>query len=354
MKPFFAAAIAALIGTVWLGTLQTAEAQANPFEPGWVLEPGASSLRFQSIKGQSKIESSSFATLSGGIDPLGNASLTVLLDSVDTKIDLRNVRMRFLFFETFQYPEAKVSLSVDPSVVADLAQVRRKVVRLPFTLELHGEQKQLEADLALTLIGDDLVAVSTNDPVTIALSDFNLIGGLEKLQEAANVEIIPSTTVTFELIFKRLGTGQQAPVQVATSEAPASAALETKGDFSLEACVGRFEILSRTGNIYFATGSARLDDKSVPLLNQVADIVARCPGLVIQVSGHTDSMGSDSANQRLSERRAGSVADYLAGKGIPRDRMVSVGMGESQPVASNDTRDGRGKNRRIEFSVATN
>ena len=79
-------------------------AQENPFANGWTLQPGASNLNFQSVKKKTVVESSSFATLAGGIDDSGLAKITVLLDSVDTKIDLRNVRMRFLFFETFKFP----------------------------------------------------------------------------------------------------------------------------------------------------------------------------------------------------------------------------------------------------------
>jgi outer membrane protein OmpA-like peptidoglycan-associated protein len=337
---------------IWL-TISTvsAFAQSNPFEGGWTMESNASSLRFQSVKNQSKIESSTFATLSGDIADDGSATIKVLLDSVDTKVDLRNVRMRFLFFETFQYPEATVTMQIDPSIVSDLAEVRRKVVKLPYTIDLHGITKTLEADLALTLIGDDLVAVSTNDPITISVADFNLLGGLEKLQDAANVAIIPSSTVTFDFIFKKNVTGTQ-PVQTATATQPAKVALEAEGDFSLEACLGRFEILSRTSNIFFAPGSARLDAKSAPLLNTVVDVVQRCPDLVIQVAGHTDSKGGNAANQALSERRAASVATFLRDKGIDGGRVLSVGFGEARPVATNDTSKGRARNRRIEFAAA--
>ena len=118
-----------------------------------------------------------------------------------------------------------------------------------------------------------------------------------------------------------------------------------------EACVGRFEILSRTGNIYFNTGSARLDAKSMPLLDKLHDVVDRCPELDIEIGGHTDSDGSDVANQRLSERRAASVAEYLQSKGIPPARMKVVGHGEAQPLVANTSGENKARNRRIEFSV---
>lgn len=337
-----------LFASLW-GTFATA--QESPFGQGWQLQPEASSLQFQSIKNGSKIETSSFATLSGQIDGDGQATLTVLTDSVDTKVDLRNVRMRFLFFETFQFPEVRITARIDPSQIADLTDVRRKTITLPFTIDLHGVTKTLDAQVALTLVGDDLVAVSTAEPINISVSDFNLTEGLTKLEEAAAVTIVPSSSVSFDLIFSKIGENVQ-PAPVVASAAPASAALEEEGDFSLEACVGRFEILSRTGNIYFKLGSARLDAASGPLLDTVADIVTRCPDLRIQVAGHTDNVGASDANQRLSERRAASVVKYLTAKGVSGQRLQSIGLGEDRPVADNGTVEGRGKNRRIEFAVA--
>lgn len=348
---------------LWLGVASialsflfspTLHAQTSPFGAGWKLESEASSLKFQSIKNQSKIETSSFASITGAIDPDGQAAVKILLDSVDTKVDLRNVRMRFLFFETFQYPEANVTARIDPALASDLATLRRKTVTLPFTLDLHGVTKSLEAELSLTLIGDDLIAVSTAEPINIAVADFNLMEGLKKLEEAANVTVVPSTSVSFDFIFRAsedADTIQQLAANEPVAE-PASAALEAEGDFSLEACVGRFEILSRSGNIYFQPGSARLDSASTPLLDTVADIVSRCPGLEIQVAGHTDSVGADAANQRLSERRAASVVSFLTSRGIDASRMRSLGFGEDRPVADNTTKEGRSRNRRIEFSVA--
>lgn len=326
------------------------QAQDNPFGNGWTLDSQASTLQFQSIKNGSTIETSSFATLEGEIDGTGGTKLTVLLDSVDTKVDLRNVRMRFLFFETFAFPLATITAQIEPEMIADLASVRRKAVTLPFTLDLHGVTKTFEAQLAITLIGDDLVAVSTAEPLNIKVADFALDGGLTKLQEAANVAIVPSSAISFDFIFRK-SDGAAAPVETTSTAAPATAALETEGDFSIEACVGRFEILSRSGNIYFKPGSARLADTSAPLLSTVADIIRRCPGLTIQVAGHTDSVGSAVQNQRLSESRAASVVAFLRDAGVSTQGITVVGFGEDRPIADNGTDDGRGRNRRIEFSV---
>jgi OmpA-OmpF porin, OOP family len=328
-----------------------AAAQSGPFASGWTLNTDSSSLAFQSVKNQTKVESSTFAIYSGKIDESGTATIQVQLDSVDTKVDLRNVRMRFLFFETFKFPAATVTVKIDPALVADLPEKRRKVLTLPFTLDLHGLQKEMTAQVAVVLISPDLVTVSTVAPISIAVDDFGLTPGLDKLQEAANVQIIPSGSVTFDFLFARNTSGAGGTETADAGKTGAGAALETQGAFSRDECVGRFEILSQSRSIYFAKASARLDAESNAFLDALYDIVRRCPDLVIEIGGHTDSVGSDASNQRLSEHRAQAVEDYLAAKGIPRDRLLVKGYGETAPVASNDTEDGKAKNRRIEFKV---
>lgn len=89
-------------------------------------------------------------------------------------------------------------------------------------------------------------------------------------------------------------------------------------------------------------------------LDELAAKVAAIDLEVIIVSGHTDSIGADAYNQRLSLRRAEAVKRYLVGKGIPATRITAEGKGEKQPVASNRTRDGRAKNRRVEIEVIGN
>lgn len=325
----------------------------KPFGAGWTLDAENSRIGFQSIKNQTKVEQSSFATLSGTIDANGSAEIRIALDSVDTKVDLRNVRMRFLFFESFKYPEATVKARLSPRLIDELRSERRKVVSLPVTLDLHGVTQSIEAKLAVTLLDDTRVSVATYEPISIDLAAFNLLGGLQKLEEAAGVQIIPSSSVNFDIVFDA-NDGTSTPV-VTTQTTPdtqsvASAALEPEGDFSKDACIGRFEILSRTGNIYFAIASARLSNESVPLLNSIVEIVGRCPDLTVQVIGHTDSQGTVAANQSLSERRAASVVAYLANQGVAEAQVQSSGAGETKPIAPNNTIEGRQRNRRIEFA----
>lgn len=273
--------------------------------------------------------------------------------------------MRFMFFETFIYPEAVVKTKIDPASLTDLTSVRRKIVPVTFTLDLHGVTKELTANVAVTLISDDEVIVSSEAPISIAATDFNLDLGIKKLEEAAKVVLIPSATVTFDLRFRRKAADGASVVAALTPETgseaqgraleiiraePASTALETKGDFDREACLGRFDILSKSDNIYFTSGSARIDARSGPLLSAVVDIVSRCPDMTVVVAGHTDSDGSDAMNQTLSERRAVSIANYLERNGVTAGRVVTAGYGESDPAFSNTAAE-KWRNRRIEFSA---
>ncbi len=343
---------------------------ATPFEGGWTLDGATSSLRFQSVKNETTVETSSFATLSGGIDETGEATVTVFLNSIDTKVDLRNVRMRFLLFETYQFPEATVTVEVDPALLSDLSEVRRKVIPVDYTLNLHGIEKALATEVAVTLLSDDLVSVASHAPISIATSDFAMDLGVTKLEEAASVEIIPSASVSFDFMFRRTG-GAPAETVVASAPRsqpaapaatpavaaapavlqPASLALEAVGDFSPEECIGRFEVMSEANDIYFAIGSARLEEKSRPFLDSIVGIVERCPGMALEVAGHTDSDGSVAANQVLSERRAASVMRYFTDAGIAQERIRTVGYGETRPAFPNDTKRNKWRNRRIEFTA---
>ena len=88
-----------------------------------------------------------------------------------------------------------------------------------------------------------------------------------------------------------------------------------------------------------------------PALNTIASTLKEYNQTIVEVSGHTDSVGSDAANQTLSERRANAVAAYLTGQGVQQSRLEVVGMGERYPVAGNDTDSGRALNRRVEIRL---
>jgi outer membrane protein OmpA-like peptidoglycan-associated protein len=110
-------------------------------------------------------------------------------------------------------------------------------------------------------------------------------------------------------------------------------------------------LIVNMSDVLFDTGSADLKPSTREKLAKISGILLAHPGLTLQVEGHTDSVGTDEFNMELSGRRADAVRDYLAQQGVPASSMSAKGFGKTQPVASNDTSDGRQKNRRVELVV---
>jgi outer membrane protein OmpA-like peptidoglycan-associated protein len=111
----------------------------------------------------------------------------------------------------------------------------------------------------------------------------------------------------------------------------------------------RRRIVLRGVNFDFDKSNIRADAR--PILDEAIATLKSEPDIRISVEGHTDAIGSDAYNQKLSQRRAHSVADYLARGGIAHSRLTVVGFGESKPIASNATDDGRAQNRRVELRI---
>ena len=104
-------------------------------------------------------------------------------------------------------------------------------------------------------------------------------------------------------------------------------------------------------NIFFDFGIATLKSESTPELERIISFMKDYPTLKIEVSGHTDNVGADAFNQKLSESRAKAVIDYLISKGVDATRLEYKGYGMQKPVAPNDTEEGRAQNRRVEFKI---
>ncbi len=111
------------------------------------------------------------------------------------------------------------------------------------------------------------------------------------------------------------------------------------------------EVVIELQGVHFDFDKASLRDESFAILDAAVATLSEHGKILVEVAGHTDSVGSESYNQKLSERRAAVVKDYLIGKGIAADRLTSRGYGESSPVADNDTEEGRAKNRRTELII---
>jgi OOP family OmpA-OmpF porin len=111
----------------------------------------------------------------------------------------------------------------------------------------------------------------------------------------------------------------------------------------------------RLRGVNFDFDKAEIRSDAAVILDEAASLVGdalrECPGNSLAVEGHTDAIGTDAYNQGLSERRAAAVLDYLVGKGVSSSQLSATGFGESTPIATNDTSDGRALNRRVELRL---
>ncbi len=106
-----------------------------------------------------------------------------------------------------------------------------------------------------------------------------------------------------------------------------------------------------TEPILFNSGASTLREASIPKLDKIAQLLKDMPNIMVEIVGHTDNLGIEPVNQKVSSERAAVVMDYLVSQGIDRSRVKSKGMGSLDPISSNDTQLGRQANRRIEFLI---
>ena len=118
--------------------------------------------------------------------------------------------------------------------------------------------------------------------------------------------------------------------------------------------VGEGIVVEFSDKVLFGFDRSDLNASAETNLDKLSNILKEYPDTDIEIQGHTDSKGSDSYNLNLSERRAQSVATYLRGRGIASSRIGTKGFGETAPIASNDTEDGRAQNRRVDFLITAN
>ena len=169
-------------------------------QAGWDIDESNSSIEFISIKNNQISESHNFQKISGSITSEGLVSVTVDLDSVDTKIPIRDERMRNLFFETKLFPSATFSAQI-PAADLNFEGKTLRVVEVNGRLNLHGMQAELKSRVTV-LNNNNTVRVITNYPILIAAEDFNLTAGVAKLQKIAGLDAISSVVpVILDLVF---------------------------------------------------------------------------------------------------------------------------------------------------------
>ncbi|MDA7426414.1 OmpA family protein [Thalassococcus lentus] len=188
------------------------------------------------------------------------------------------------------------------------------------------------------------------------------LAGLEALSMLGNGAV----TVTAETITISGKSGrQEAPAEIAAllseklgDEATfdINVAYEKKLDETLglptpEECEAQITEVIGDRKITFEPGSATLDASAKDILDELAELLKKCGDIPLQIAGHTDSQGRESMNQQLSQQRAQSVLDALRGRLVPVKAYTAVGFGEAEPIADNDSEEGREANRRIEFKL---
>jgi OmpA-OmpF porin, OOP family len=130
---------------------------------------------------------------------------------------------------------------------------------------------------------------------------------------------------------------------------------QTPPGFKVDArgCVVEAQTVVVLKSAHFEFNSAKLTRDARIVLDRVVDAMKNQPDLRLEIVGHTDSVGTDAYNRKLSLARADSVREFLVDRGIARDRLQTAGKGKTQPIADNETEEGRAQNRRVEFSVLT-
>ncbi len=325
--------------------IHTSALAQSPFDGGWRLNAEKSVLHFTSVKKGNVSETSHFDTIDGAIDANGLAQMTVQLESLDTGIDIRNVRMRFLFFETFAHPTANITAQLRQEDVAGLSAGDSRHLILPLSLDLHGIAAEVDAHVSVSVLSPGEIAVHTTQPVKVTTDMFELNDGLAKLEEAANAKIMPLALVHTTLHFQRPHPKPIAAVQ------PAAAPQPRRTQSNDSSCASTITNISAQVDISFDQGGTRLTPQAQSNLNQLVEALFSCPVAMLEIAGHTDSQGSAAANKALSRRRAERVAAYLYARGIPEPRLAAIGYGEAFPVVPNNSAENQARNRRIVFRV---
>lgn len=168
----------------------------------WDLVNERSSINFISIKNGDLGELHGFGSLVGYIGADGGVQVDIDLDSVETKIDIRNQRMREKLFQTAKFPVARVSAEVEPALIAEASKGATATVDIPVTLSLHGLSKTLT--VPVVVIGEEggRLQVFSARPVLLSAADFGLQAGIAALAEIAGLKSISDTVpVTLHLVF---------------------------------------------------------------------------------------------------------------------------------------------------------
>lgn len=174
----------------------------GPCIAAWSLDNDASQVSFVSVKAGDAGEVHRFTEISGELTAEGSALVTIQLASVDTLIPLRDERMREMLFQTNLFPTASLSTNIDMDALAALAPGDSMDMTANLTLDLHGQQISLAAEMIVARLGDHRLMVSSRKPLIINAASVDLVKGIEALREIANLpSISKAVPVSFVLSF---------------------------------------------------------------------------------------------------------------------------------------------------------
>jgi polyisoprenoid-binding protein YceI len=182
-----------------------ATATAAPLAEGtWALDPAGSRLSYVSIKAGEVAEANRFDTLAGTVAADGTASLDIDLASVNTGVDIRNERMREIFFGVAEFPKANVTAKLDPAAFAGLAVGQSLTRPLKANVAIKGASSEVETEVLVTRVAENRVTVVPTAPIIISTDMFGLTDELGELRALAQLpSITPAVPVTFSLAFTR-------------------------------------------------------------------------------------------------------------------------------------------------------
>ncbi|WP_417320376.1 YceI family protein [Emcibacter sp.] len=170
----------------------------GPARADWLLDKDNSHLSFGSIKNNTIGESNHFGAIDSRISDEGEISLTLDLASVETWVDIRNERIGEFLFQTGMYPVATLSGQIDLDQFEDLAVGENQLIETSLVLDLHGQRKNVECELLVTRLGENRVMIVPHELIFLDAEDFDLLSGLQKLQELAG---LPSISTAVPLSF---------------------------------------------------------------------------------------------------------------------------------------------------------
>ncbi|NKN32008.1 YceI family protein [Marichromatium bheemlicum] len=175
---------------------------ATPVLADWTLDPERSRLSFVSIKSGDVGEVNTFEEVHGVVGDQGDVTVTLMLDSVETLIPIRNERMRELLFETTDYREAVLEAKVDPELLAGLEVGAMMPLTAEGRLSLHGERQPMTISMQVARLDETTLMVASTKPLIVDAEKFGLSDGVEQLREIAGLErIARAVPVTFVVTF---------------------------------------------------------------------------------------------------------------------------------------------------------